>query len=169
MSMERPQANQLATDQTPGVGMRVLLEEMINKGASDLHISVNERPKLRIDGRMLAIGTERLRPKDTQELAYSVLTEQQKKRFEQDSELDFSFAVPKLSRFRGNVFRQRGSVAMAIRMIPYEIRSFEELGLPPTVARLAEKPRGLVLVTGPTGSGKSTTLAAMIDKINSER
>ncbi len=167
--MERPQANQLATEQTPVVGMRVLLEEMIQKRASDLHISVNERPKLRIDGRMVAIGSERLRPKDTQELAYSVLTEQQKKRFEQDAELDFSFAVPKLSRFRGNVFRQRGSVAMAIRMIPFEILSFEELGLPPTVAKLAERPRGLVLVTGPTGSGKSTTLAAMIDKINSER
>ncbi|MEE8561144.1 MAG: ATPase, T2SS/T4P/T4SS family, partial [Gemmatimonadota bacterium] len=149
--------------------MRGLLEEMIGKGASDLHISVNERPKLRIDGRLMAMGGERLRPKDTMELAYSVLTEQQKKRFEQDSELDFSFAVPKLSRFRGNVFRQRGSVAMAIRQIPFEIRSFEELGMPPVVAKMADKPRGLVLVTGPTGSGKSTTLAAMIDKINSER
>ena len=149
--------------------MRGLLEEMIDKGASDLHISVNERPKLRIDGRLMAMGGERLKPKDTLELAYSVLTEQQKKRFEQDSELDFSFAVPKLSRFRGNVFRQRGSVAMAIRQIPFEIHSFEKLGMPPVVAKMADKPRGLVLVTGPTGSGKSTTLAAMIDKINSER
>ena len=170
MTMDTPQKDRLATEQTPTVGMRTLLEAMIAEGASDLHISVNERPKLRIDGRMITLlGEKRLRPKDTQELAYSVLTEQQKKRFEQDAELDFSFAVPKLSRFRGNVFRQRGSVAMAIRMIPFAIRSFEELGLPPVVAKLAEKPRGLVLVTGPTGSGKSTTLASMIDMINSER
>jgi twitching motility protein PilT len=167
--MDRDHNDRLAVEQSPNVGMRALLEEMISKGASDLHLSVGERPKLRIDGRMLGLGKEKLRPKDTQELAYSVLTEQQKKRFEQNAELDFSFAVPKLSRFRGNVFRQRGSVAMAIRMIPFEILSFEELGLPPIVSRLAEKPRGLVLVTGPTGSGKSTTLAAMIDKINSER
>ena len=167
--MERPAGDRLAVEANPAVGMRSLLSEMIERGASDLHISVNERPKLRIDGRMVAIKGDRLRPKDTQELAYSVLTEQQKKRFEQEAELDFSFAVPKLSRFRGNVFRQRGSVAMAIRMIPFEILGFEELGLPSAVARLADKPRGLVLVTGPTGSGKSTTLAAMIDKINSER
>jgi twitching motility protein PilT len=169
LTTERPAGDRLAVEQAPALGMRSLLEEMIGKGASDLHISVNERPKLRIDGRLMAMGGERLRPKDTMELAYSVLTEQQKKRFEQDSELDFSFAVPKLSRFRGNVFRQRGSVAMAIRQIPFEIRSFEELGMPPVVAKMADKPRGLVLVTGPTGSGKSTTLAAMIDKINSER
>jgi twitching motility protein PilT len=146
--MDRDHNDRLAVEQSPNVGMRALLEEMISKGASDLHLSVGERPKLRIDGRMLGLGKEKLRPKDTQELAYSVLTEQQKKRFEQNAELDFSFAVPKLSRFRGNVFRQRGSVAMAIRMIPFEILSFEELGLPPIV---------------------STTLAAMIDKINSER
>ncbi len=115
MTTDRPAGDRLAVEQSPALGMRALLEEMIGKGASDLHISVNERPKLRIDGRLMAMGGERLRPKDTLELAYSVLTEQQKKRFEQDSELDFSFAVPKLSRFRGNVFRQRGSVAMAIR------------------------------------------------------
>jgi twitching motility protein PilT len=167
--MDREFKDRLATEQSPSVGMRALLEEMISRGASDLHLSVGERPKLRIDGRMTGLDAEKLRPKDTQELAYSVLTEQQKKRFEQNAELDFSFAVSKLSRFRGNVFRQRGSVAMAIRTIPFEILSFEDLGLPPAVARLAEKPRGLVLVTGPTGSGKSTTLAAMIDKINSER
>ncbi|MEE8446774.1 MAG: hypothetical protein V3S52_03885, partial [Gemmatimonadota bacterium] len=119
MTTERPAGDRLAVEQAPALGMRSLLEEMIGKGASDLHISVNERPKLRIDGRLMAMGGERLRPKDTMELAYSVLTEQQKKRFEQDSELDFSFAVPKLSRFRGNVFRQRGSVAMAIRQIPF--------------------------------------------------
>jgi twitching motility protein PilT len=167
--MDRQRTDRLATEQSPNVGMRALLDAMISRGASDLHLSVGERPKLRIDGRMTGLDAEKLSPKDTQELAYSVLTEQQKKRFEQNAELDFSFAVPKLSRFRGNVFRQRGSVAMAIRTIPFEILTFEELGLPPTIARLAEKPRGLVLVTGPTGSGKSTTLAAMIDKINSER
>ena len=167
--MDREHTDRLAVDQSPNIGMRALLDEMISRGASDLHLSVGERPKLRIDGRMIGLDAEKLRPKDTQELAYSVLTEQQKKRFEQSSELDFSFAVPKLSRFRGNVFRQRGSVAMAVRTIPFEILSFEDLGLPPAVARLAERPRGLVLVTGPTGSGKSTTLAAMIDKINSER
>lgn len=167
--MDGEHTDRLAIEQSPNVGMRALLEEMISRGASDLHVSVGECPKLRIDGRMTGLDAEKLSPKDTQELAYSVLTEQQKKRFEQNAELDFSFAVPKLSRFRGNVFRQRGSVAMAIRTIPFTILSFEDLGLPPAVARLAEKPRGLVLVTGPTGSGKSTTLAAIIDKINSER
>jgi len=123
-----------------------------------------------VDGNLEAsnFGTQ-LGPRETQALAYSVLTEQQKKRFEQEDELDLSFSVQNLSRFRGNVFRQRGTVAMAIRQIPFEILSFQELGLPPVVAKLADKPRGLVLVTGPTGSGKSTTLAAMIDKINRER
>src|SRR6187401_3711088 len=108
-------------------------------------------------------------PKDTLQLAYSVLTEQQKKRFEFDDELDFSFGIQNLARFRGNVYKQRGCVSVAIRMIPFNVRTFSELGLPPVVAKLAERPRGLVLVTGPTGSGKSTTLAAMIDKINKER
>ncbi|MDP2471908.1 MAG: type IV pilus twitching motility protein PilT [Candidatus Palauibacterales bacterium] len=150
--------------------LRSLLEEMIDKGASDLHLSAGEVPKLRVDGRLEAsnYGTQ-LGPRDTQALAYSILTEQQKKRFEQDDELDLSFSVQNLSRFRGNVFRQRGTVAMAIRQIPFEILSFQELGLPPVISKLADKPRGLVLVTGPTGSGKSTTLAAMIDKINRER
>ena len=137
--MDREYTDRLATEQSPNVGMRALLDEMISRGASDLHISVGERPKLRIDGRMTGLDAEKLRPKDTQELAYSVLTEQQKKRFEQKAELDFSFAVPKLSRFRGNVFRQRGSVAMAIRTIPFVIPNFEDLGLPPAVARLADQ------------------------------
>ncbi|HSG47604.1 MAG TPA: type IV pilus twitching motility protein PilT, partial [Longimicrobiales bacterium] len=110
-----------------------------------------------------------LAPKDTLGLAYSILTENQKKRFEVEDELDFSFGVQNLSRFRGNVYKQRGCVAMAIRQIPYEIQSIEKLGLPAILNRLAERPRGLVLVTGPTGSGKSTTLAAMVDKINKER
>ena len=110
-----------------------------------------------------------LTPKDTLSLAYSVLTENQKKRFETEDELDFSFGIQNLARFRGNVFKQRGCVAMVIRMIPFNVRTFEDLGLPPVMAKLAERPRGLMLVTGPTGSGKSTTLAAMIDKINKER
>ncbi len=150
--------------------LRGLLEEMIDQGASDLHLSAGEVPKLRIDGRLVDSNhPTQLSPRETQGLAYSILTEQQKKRFEQEDELDLSFAVQNLSRFRGNVFRQRGTVAMAIRQIPFEILSFQELNLPPVIAKLADKPRGLVLVTGPTGSGKSTTLAAMIDKINNER
>jgi len=150
--------------------LRSLLEEVIDKGASDLHLSAGEVPKLRVDGKLenSNYGTQ-LGPRDTQSLAYSILTEQQKKRFEQEDELDLSFSVQNLSRFRGNVFRQRGTVAMAIRQIPFEILSFQELGLPPSIAKLADKPRGLVLVTGPTGSGKSTTLAAMLDKVNRER
>ena len=152
------------------VNLRALLEEMIEKDASDLHITAGERPKLRIDGDIVnASAPDILNPKDTLSLAYSVLTENQKKRFETEDELDFSFGIQNLARFRGNCFKQRGCVAMVIRMIPFNVRTFEDLGLPPVVAKLAERPRGLVLVTGPTGSGKSTTLAAMIDKINKER
>jgi len=150
--------------------LRALLEEMIQKDASDLHITVAERPKLRVDGDIVdSSALEVLTPKDTLQLAYSVLTENQKKRFETDDELDFSFGIQNLARFRGNVFKQRGCVAMVIRMIPFNVRTFQELGLPPVIAKLAERPRGLILVTGPTGSGKSTTLAAIIDKINKER
>jgi twitching motility protein PilT len=151
------------------VNLRALLDEMIARRASDLHITAGERPKLRVDGQILNAATEHvLTPKDTLHIAYSILTETQKKRFETEDELDFSFGIANLSRFRGNVFKQRGCVSMAIRQIPFNILGFEELKLPPIVPRLAEKPRGLVLVTGPTGSGKSTTLAAMIDKINRE-
>ncbi|MEK9501515.1 type IV pilus twitching motility protein PilT [Gaopeijia maritima] len=154
----------------PELSLRLLLQEMIQRGASDLHITVGERPKIRVDGDLVNSQYPRnLAPKDTLALAYSILTENQKKRFETEDELDFSFGVQNLSRFRGNVYKQRGCVAMAIRQIPYEIHSVDKLGLPPIVSRLAEKPRGLVLVTGPTGSGKSTTLAAMLDKINRER
>jgi twitching motility protein PilT len=143
---------------------------MIQKEASDLHITTGERPKLRVDGDITdSAVTEVLTPKDTLHLAYSVLTENQKKRFETEDELDFSFGIQNLARFRGNVFKQRGCVSMAIRMIPFNVRTFQELGLPPIMAKLAERPRGLILVTGPTGSGKSTTLAAIIDKINKER
>ena len=152
------------------LNLRALLEEMIQKDASDLHITAAERPKLRVDGDIVDSSvTEVLTPKDTLQLAYSVLTENQKKRFETEDELDFSFGIQNLARFRGNVFKQRGCVAMVIRMIPFNVRTFQELGLPPVIAKLAERPRGLILVTGPTGSGKSTTLAAIIDKINKER
>jgi twitching motility protein PilT len=152
------------------LNLRALLEEMIQKDASDLHITVGERPKVRVDGDMADSSVlEVLTPKDTLQLAYSVLTENQKKRFETEDELDFSFGIQNLARFRGNVFKQRGCVAMVIRMIPFNVRTFQELGLPPVIAKLAERPRGLILVTGPTGSGKSTTLAAIIDKINKER
>ena len=151
------------------VNLRTLLEEMIEKDASDLHIVAGERPKLRIDGDITNASTsEVLTPKDTLSLAYSVLTENQKKRFETENELDFSFGIQNLARFRGNCFKQRGCVSLVIRQIPFNVKTFADLGLPPIVAKLAERPRGLVLVTGPTGSGKSTTLAAMVDKINKE-
>jgi twitching motility protein PilT len=153
-----------------GINLRTLLEEMVTLGASDLHIVAGECPKLRIDGEITSARTGGvLGPKDTLQLAYSVLTENQKKRFEQEDELDFSFGIASLARFRGNCFRQRGCVSMVIRQIPFSIKTFQDLGLPASIAKMAEKPRGLVLVTGPTGSGKSTTLAAMIDKINRER
>jgi twitching motility protein PilT len=152
------------------VNLRLLLEEMIERGASDLHITAGERPMMRIDGDIQKSRTEYvLQPKDTLQLAYSVLTENQKKRFEMEDELDFSFGIQNLSRFRGNCFKQRGCVSIVMRQIPFSIKTFADLNLPPVIAKLAEKPRGLVLVTGPTGSGKSTTLAAMIDKINRER
>jgi twitching motility protein PilT len=151
------------------VNLRALLEEMIEKDASDLHIVAGERPKIRVDGDIVnASSDEVLAPKDTLSLAYSVLTEGQKKRFETESELDFSFGIQNLARFRGNCFKQRGCVSLVIRQIPFNVKTFQDLGLPAVVANLSKKPRGLVLVTGPTGSGKSTTLAAMIDKINKE-
>ena len=140
---------------------------MIEKGASDLHITAGDRPKLRVDGDIVNSSIEvSMQPKDTLQLAYSVLTENQKKRFEMEDELDFSFGIQNLARFRGNCFKQRGCVSMVIRQIPFNIRTFEDLGLPRVIADLSDKPRGLILVTGPTGSGKSTTLAAMLDRIN---
>jgi twitching motility protein PilT len=164
------QPGQPAPQQQAGVNLRTLLEEMIEKGASDLHVTAGERPKLRIDGHITDSGLNHiLTPKDTLQLTYSILTENQKKRFETEDELDFSFGIQNLARFRGNVYRQRGCVALAVRQIPFKIQTFEELRLPHVVQKLAERPRGLVLVTGPTGSGKSTTLAAMLDKINKER
>ncbi len=151
------------------INLRALLEEMIEKDASDLHLVAGERPKIRVDGDIVSASSEEvMTPKDTLSLAYSVLTENQKKRFETENELDFSFGIQNLARFRGNVFKQRGCVSVVIRQIPFNVKTFGELGLPNVVAQLADRPRGLVLVTGPTGSGKSTTLAAMIDKINKE-
>lgn len=149
--------------------MHQLLKAMIEKGASDLHLTTGTPPQLRIDGKLHALKMPPLSPQDTKQLCYSVLTDAQKHRFEEGNELDLSFSVQRLSRFRGNVFVQRGNVAGAFRAVPFKILTFEELGLPPIVADLAKRPRGLVLVTGPTGSGKSTTLASIIDKINEDR
>jgi twitching motility protein PilT len=145
-----------------------LLKAMLDKGASDLHITTGSPPQLRIDGFLNPLRTEPLTPVDTKQLCYSILTDAQKLRFEEDSELDLSFGVKNLARFRANIFMQRGAVAGAFRMIPFKIVPLGELGLPPVVEDLCNRPRGLVLVTGPTGSGKSTTLASMIDKINAE-
>jgi twitching motility protein PilT len=149
--------------------MHQLLKAMIEKGASDLHITTGTAPQLRIDGKLHPLRMPPLSPPETKQLCYSVLTDSQKHRFEESNELDLSFSVQKLSRFRANVFIQRGNVAGAFRAIPFKIKSFEELNLPKTVSELAERPRGLVLVTGPTGSGKSTTLATIIDRINANR
>jgi twitching motility protein PilT len=146
-----------------------LLKMMIEKNASDLHITTGSPPRLRIDGKLVSVDHPPLAPADTKALCYSVLTDAQKHKYEENNELDLSFGVKGLSRFRANVFMQRGAVAGAFRTIPFEIRGFKELGLPEIVSELVKKPRGLILVTGPTGSGKSTTLAAMIDRINSER
>jgi twitching motility protein PilT len=149
--------------------MHQLLKAMIEKGASDLHVTTGTPPQLRIDGKLCPLKMPPLTPQETKQLCYSVLTDAQKHKFEETNELDLSFSVQKLSRFRGNVFVQRGNVAGAFRAIPFKIMTFEDLGLPPVALQLAQKPRGLILVTGPTGSGKSTTLATMIDRINTDR
>lgn len=146
-----------------------LLKQMIDSGASDLHITTGSPPRLRVDGKLIVMDHPPLAPSDTKALCYSILTDAQKHRYEENNELDLSFGIKGLSRFRANVFMQRGAVAAAFRTIPFNIRSFHELGLPEIVNEMVKKPRGLILVTGPTGSGKSTTLAAMIDKINEER
>ncbi|MCK5825485.1 MAG: type IV pilus twitching motility protein PilT [Desulfuromusa sp.] len=151
------------------LNMHQLLKTMIEQGASDLHISTGIAPQIRIDGKMTSTDGDNLTSAETKQLCYSVLTDAQKRKFEEENELDLSFGVKGLSRFRGNVYVQRGAVAGAFRAIPFEIKSFDELELPQVVRSLANKPRGLVLVTGPTGSGKTTTLAAIIDAINSVR
>ncbi|PIV80553.1 type IV pili twitching motility protein PilT [bacterium CG17_big_fil_post_rev_8_21_14_2_50_64_8] len=150
-------------------GMRELLEDMASRGASDLHIAAGLPPQYRIDGNIVSTDLPMLTGDETMRLAYSILNEEQKKRFETAKELDLSFGVQGVSRFRANVFLQRGVVSMAIRQIPYKIHTFEELGLPPVCRMLIQKMHGLVLVTGPTGSGKSTTLATMVDTINTTR
>jgi len=146
-----------------------LIKVMVDNDASDLHITTNSPPVIRVDGKLIPIKHPPLTPPETKDLCYSVLTDMQKHKFEENWELDFSFGMQQLGRFRGNIFMQRGVVAGAFRLIPFKIRDLNELGHPPVVQELTKKPRGLILVTGPTGSGKTTTLAAMVDKINQER
>ncbi|MEY2393767.1 MAG: twitching motility protein PilT [Acidobacteriaceae bacterium] len=154
----------------PQISLSELLHKLTELGGSDLHITTGTAPLVRVHGEIHPLdGYRQLSSSETKQLAYSVLTDAQKHRFEENLELDFSFGVKGLSRFRANIFNQRGAVGAVFRAIPYEIKSFDDLGLAPVVKDLCGKPRGLVLVTGPTGSGKSTTLAAMIDKINKER
>jgi len=146
-----------------------LLRTLVENSGSDLHLTINTPPQIRVHGHLQRLDGADLTAAETKQLAYSVLTDAQKKRFEETLELDFSFGIKGMARFRCNLFNQRGAVGAVYRVIPEKIRTFDELGLPAVIATLAERPRGLVLVTGPTGSGKSTTLAAMIDKINKER
>src|SRR5207245_3126879 len=160
MDMENP----------PQVSLSELLHRLSELGGSDLHVTTGTPPLVRVHGTIRPLdGYRPLTSAETKQLAYSVLTDAQKLRFEENLELDFSFGIKGLSRFRANLFNQRGAVGAVFRAIPYEIKGFEALGLPPIVKKLCEKPRGLILVTGPTGSGKSTTLAAMIDKVNQDR
>ena len=151
------------------INLRELLEQMVQMNASDLHLTVGTPPVVRVDGKLQRLNQDMLTAEQTKKLAYSMLNEKQKLKFEQNWELDFSFGIENMSRFRCNIFMQRGNVAVALRQIPYKVKTFEELGLPKVIAEFAKLPRGLVLVTGPTGSGKSTTLASVIDKINKER
>jgi twitching motility protein PilT len=151
------------------VTLRQLLDEMVKLRASDLHLTAGLPPQYRIDGLIVSSQGDQLTPETTKQLVYSILNDEQRKRFEIDKELDFSFGIKGLSRFRANVFLQRGVTTAAIRQIPYQILSFEELGLPPVVNQFASQQQGLILVTGPTGCGKSTTLASMVDKINNDR
>ena len=151
------------------VSLHDLLKLLIDKGASDLHISTGSPPRIRVDGKLRPTDDPPLTPSETKAICYSVLTDAQKHQFEEQNELDLSFGLKGLSRFRANIFMQRGAVAAAFRTIPFEIKSFDELGLPDIIRTFPKKPRGLILVTGPTGSGKSTTLATIIDTINRER
>jgi twitching motility protein PilT len=148
------------------LNLQALLKAMTDKGASDLHITAGSPPRLRIDGDLVRLQTEPLTPVDTKQLCYSVMNDAQKLRFEEDLEIDFSFGIRGMARFRANVYLQQSCVAGAFRVVPYQIIPLQDLGMPPIVTELCDRPRGLVLVTGPTGSGKSTTLASMIDRIN---
>ncbi len=149
--------------------LNALLQALVQQGGSDLHITTNSPPQIRVDGVLRPLNHPALTASETKQLAYSILTDNQKHRLEENLEIDFSFGIKGMARFRSNVFHQRGAIAAAFRQVPYEIRGFRELGLPEITEKICEKPRGLVLVTGPTGSGKSTTLAAMVDKVNRER
>src|SRR4030095_1535167 len=143
-----------------------LLKSMVEQGGSDLHITTNSPPQVRVDGHLKPLNLPPLTPTETKQLAYSILTDNQKHRLEENLEIDLSCGIKGLARFRANIFHQRGAIAAAFRQIPYEIRGFRELGLPPVIERLCAQPRGLILVTGPTGSGKSTTLAAVVGQGN---
>ncbi len=146
-----------------------LLKVVVENGASDLHLTAGAPPMLRIDGKLVPVRHPPLTPSETKDLCYSILTDAQKHRLEENWELDFSFGIEELGRFRGNIYTQRGAMSGAFRLLPIKIRNLQELGLPPIASELLRKPRGLILVTGPTGSGKTTTLAAMVDQINDER
>ncbi len=148
------------------IPLPALLKAMVDQGASDLHITIGTPPQFRIDGRMVKAKTDVLTSQDTKELCYSVITDAQKAEFEENMELDFSFGVKDIARFRGNVFHQKGSVAGVFRRIPIQIPTFDQLGLPAVLKDIIKRPNGLILVTGPTGSGKSTSLAAILDVIN---
>jgi twitching motility protein PilT len=151
------------------IGLNDYLIDATNAGASDLHVTVGLPPMVRVDGEVRALDYEPLKPNIIRDLIYEILSDNQRQRLESDWELDFSYGVPRLARFRVNVYYQRGSLGAAFRMIPHEVKPLDELGLPSSVEDMTNKSRGLVLVTGPTGSGKSTTLASMIDKINETR
>lgn len=151
------------------VSLAQLLEQLVKMNGSDLHLTPNSPPRIRVHGNIISLKMPELSAADTKNLAYSVMTDEQKFRYEENLEIDFSFGIKGLARFRGNIFTQRGSVAAVFRLIPFGIKSFDELGLPMILRGLCDKPRGLILVTGPTGSGKSTTLATMIDTINREK
>ncbi len=169
--METDDFDSPAFDEQPiaPLSIQTFLELVVERGATDLHISADSPPLMRVDGELTTMPFPPLSANETKNLCYSLLTDSQRHRFEEESELDFSFGIRGLSRFRGNLFVQKGTVGGAFRLIPYEVRGLAELGLPPVAAELTKLPRGLVLVTGPTGSGKSTTLASMLDKINRER
>ncbi|RYZ68626.1 MAG: type IV pili twitching motility protein PilT [Proteobacteria bacterium] len=151
------------------VKIQGLLRSMVERGASDLHITVGTPPQMRIDGEVHPERSPPLTDEETRDLCYALLTPEQRATFERERELDFSFSVRNLCRFRANVYLQKGSVAAALRTIPFRILTAEDLGLPQAVSDLANKPNGLILVTGPTGSGKSTTLTSIVDKINTEQ